>query len=161
MRLYQFLPFISSPLPPPCFSIHDRTVSNSRSMPSLVLELSNITQPLDGVAQLSWILNLNYCEHLRGHIIDVRIKCADSSFTWMHFAFNVHSGLYRSFLLLLIVLRNVPLSVQAPSSSVLPLPPLLQTPPPLHFPLSSSKFNPDSSLKSGFSVLNQTYGMLL
>lgn len=36
----------------------------------------------------------------------------------------------------------------------------LPTPAP-NFPLLSSKFSPDSSLKSGFSVLNQTYGMLL
>jgi len=33
--------------------------------------------------------------------------------------------------------------------------------PSLYFPLPSFKFSPDVSLKSGFSVLNQTYGMLL
>lgn len=33
--------------------------------------------------------------------------------------------------------------------------------PGFYFPFISFKFTPDSNLKSGFSVLNQTYGMLL
>lgn len=50
--------------------------------------------------------------------------------------------------LVLTVDRNVPFLLQPP-------------PPGFYFPFISFKFAPDSNLKSGFSVLNQTYGMLL